>query len=86
MPVIEPARRRWRILAESGRYLLIAPGCEVARYTIPWPRRKAWHRWHREGYDCMSCGRSVDSLSEAIQFVEVELILEKANSRHEGAD
>lgn len=69
---------KWRVVASYGQFLISSPGCR----PFKWGGR--WAFVHHKG-DCkaVTCGRRADTLAEALQFVDVELMLERINAPEE---
>lgn len=65
---------KWRVVMSYGQHLIAAPGCHPFR----WGGRWAFVH-HRPGCESFSCGRRADTLTEALQFVDVEAFLQGAN-------
>lgn len=66
---------KWRVVVSYGQFLICAPGCRPFKW-----RRKWAFVHHAYGCTTLTCGRRADTLAEALQFVDVEAILQGANT------
>lgn len=65
---------KWRVVTAYGLYLISAPGCRPFKWGGKWA-----FVHHAPDCQTISCGRRADTLTEALQFIDVEAFLQGAN-------
>ena len=66
---------KWRVVASYGQFLISSPGCRPFKWGGKWA-----FVHHKTDCKAVTCGRRADTLAEALQFVDVELMLERINA------